>query len=60
MVIYTLMSVDVELQTESENWNFLKYGRIGKHAIPKVLPYLVIGSSTLNNAHDPQTVYSIR
>ena len=29
MVIFTLMSVDVE--TESENWNFLKYGRIGKH-----------------------------
>ena len=29
MVIFTLMLVDVE--TESENWNFLKYGRIGKH-----------------------------
>ena len=30
MVIFTLMSVDVEL-AESENWNFFKYGRIGKH-----------------------------
>ena len=29
MVIITLMLVDVE--TESENWIFLKYGRIGKH-----------------------------
>ena len=29
MVIFILMLVDVE--TESENWNFLKYGRIGKH-----------------------------
>ena len=29
MVIFTLMTVNVE--TESENWNFLKYGRIGKH-----------------------------
>ena len=27
MVIFTLMLLDVE--SESENWNFLKYGRIG-------------------------------
>ena len=29
MVIFTLMLLNVE--TESENWIFLKYGRIGKH-----------------------------
>ena len=29
MVIFTLMLLDVE--TKSENWIFLKYGRIGKH-----------------------------
>ena len=29
MVIFTLVLLDVE--TESENWDFLKYGRIGKH-----------------------------
>ena len=31
MMIFTLMSVDVEI--ESENWNFLKYGRRGKHPV---------------------------
>ena len=31
-VIFTFMFVDVDLiETESENWNFLTYGRIGKH-----------------------------
>ena len=30
------------VETESENWIFLKYGRIGKLPIYKVLPYLVI------------------
>ena len=36
MVIFTLRLVDFE--TESENWNFLKYGRIGKHPMqPKYL-----------------------
>ena len=37
MVIFFLVLVDVE-STESENWNFFKYGRIGK-----LLPYPVIG-----------------
>ena len=31
MVIFTLVLVDVE--TENENLNFLKYGRIGKRPI---------------------------
>ena len=31
MLVFTLMSENVE--TESENWNFLKYGRIGKHPV---------------------------
>ena len=31
MVIFNLMLLDVE--TESENWIFLKYGRIGKHPV---------------------------
>ena len=35
MVIFTLMTVDVE--TESENWNFLKYGRIGKHPMQSLI-----------------------
>ena len=35
------------LETESENWNFLKYGRIGKHPMQSLytryyVPYLVI------------------
>ena len=32
VVIFTLMLVDVK----SENWNFLKYGRIGKHPMQSV------------------------
>ena len=44
-----LYIVDGEL-TESENWNFLKNGRIGKHpmqSLYKVLPYLVIICSSM-------------
>ena len=33
MVIFTLTLVGVENETESENWNFLNYGRIGKQSL---------------------------
>ena len=37
MVIFTLMLLDVE--TERENWIFLKYGRIGKHPMQSLYRY---------------------
>ena len=61
MVIFTLMSVDVE--TESENLNFRMVYRIGKHpiyAIPiyKVLPYCDI-SHVYEHVHVHCTTYAL-
>ena len=54
MVVFTLMLLDVE--TESENWIFLKYGRTLCNSY-EVLPYLVIlcpiSHSTLTVEYGP-------
>ena len=47
MVIFTLILVDVEL-TESENWNFLKYGRIGNTLCN---PYNIVMNNIITHIH---------
>ena len=48
LVLYCgCLYVNVSIETETENWNFLKYGGIGKHPVQSLyaryyIPYLVI------------------